>query len=325
MRELAATSPGTQLRPAVAADVDDCVTVYHRSMEALLASRHEPIPPRNGAPLARLFEHFVRTDPDGAWVAIEDDEIVGFAIAHRRGDRWFLAFLFVLEAWQGMGVGHALLERALPADADRPGLRLGVCAEAIQPVSTALYARSGMVPRAPIYLLAGRLRAGVLERDPTRLDPVPLTMLDDLPFEPGGSPPGPNALAGVTLVDREVLGVERPQDHAFWRATGRLGLLFRDPWHREGPPLGYGYVQPSGRLGPVVVRDPRLLPAALAELTDAVTPPDAWQAIVPGPAAEALVPLLRAGMRIEGGPAVYAADWDGPPFDRYLPMSFALI
>ena len=82
---------------------------------------------------------------------------------------------------------------------------------------------------------------------------------------------------------------------------------------------------PSVALGPVLVREPWMLTPALAELTDAVMPPGAWQAIVPGIAADALVPLLEGGLRIEGSPAVYAADWDGPPFDRYLPMGFGLV
>jgi hypothetical protein len=84
-------------------------------------------------------------------------------------------------------------------------------------------------------------------------------------------------------------------------------------------------VQPSGRLGPLLVREPDLLGPALGELVRAVDPPEGWQAVVPGVAVGALLPLLRAGMRIDGGPAVYAATWPGPPFERYLPMNFAMI
>ena len=43
-----------------------------------------------------------------------------------------------------------------------------------------------------------------------------------------------------------------------------------------------------------------------------------WLAIV-------LSYLLGAGMRFEGTPAMYCADHAGPRFDRYLPMSFALL
>jgi GNAT superfamily N-acetyltransferase len=320
--------PPYRLRPAVRDDVPACVEVFHRSFEALQASRHEAIAPRNSPPLARLFEHLVATDPDGAWVAEAAGSVAGFALAHRRGRRWFLGFLFVLQEWQGAGMGRALLEQALPRPEDRDGMTLGVCAEAIQPVSTALYARAGMVPRTPIYLLAGPLRLDALPLRPDRLGATLLSALDGDDRAPGtGSPLGAAALEAVARVDRELMEAERPQDHRMWRETGRLGFLF----HRPGPhdaadaTLGYGYVQPSGRIGPVLLREPALLGPALAELTAALAPPGAWQAIVPGPAAHALVPLLAGGMRIEGGPAVYAADWDGPPFDRYLPMNFALI
>ena len=316
--------PPYALRPAGRDDIPACVDVFHRSSEALIASRREPIPPRNSPPMARLFEHLMETDPVGAWVAVAGGSIVGFALAHRRGDRWFLGFLFVLEEWQRGGMGRALLARALPADRDR--CTLGGCAEAIQPVSTGLYARFGMVPRMPVYLLAGELRPDALAREPDRLGVTPLSALDDAPRTlGGGSPYGPRALGRVAAIDRELLGAERTEDHRFWRATGRLGLLFHPPGDSDGDGLGYGYVQPSGRLGPILVREPSLLTPALAELTDAVVPPGAWQAIVPGAAAHALVPLLTGGLRIEGGPAVYASDGAGPPFDRYLPMNFALV
>jgi hypothetical protein len=110
-----------------------------------------------------------------------------------------------------------------------------------------------------------------------------------------------------------------------WRGTRRLGLLFHAPGRPEGEPLGYGYVQPSGRIGPLLMREPDLLEPALAELTTAVTPSGGWQAVVPGVARHALLPLLRAGLRIDGAPAIHAATDEGPPFDRYLPMNSALI
>jgi GNAT superfamily N-acetyltransferase len=314
-----------RLRPATLQDVPACVAVFHASMEALLVSRKEAIPPRNSPPLQKLFEHLVANDPGDAWVALPEgsEDIVGFAMANRRGDRWFLSFLFILEAWQAGGLGRALLARVLPRGGD---WRLGVCAEAIQPVSTALYARHGMVPRQPIYLLAGELRQGALSFQRERLDATPFVLLDDEgPHEPGGGAPlGEHVLARLAALDRAVAGVERPADHRFARATGRVGLLFHRPGDRDAT-LGYGYVQPSGRIGPVLVREPWMLTPALAELTDAVVPMAGWQAIVPGVAAHALRPLLDGGLRIEGGPAVYGADWDGPPFDRYLPMGFGLV
>ncbi len=318
--------PPHRLRPAVVADVDACVDVFHRSYESLQAARHEPLQPRNSPPLRKLFTHLVSHDPDGAWVATRagSDEVVGFALSNRRGDRWFLSFLFVLEAWQAGGLGRELLRAALPDD---PGAwRLGVCAEAIQPISTALYARHGMSPRSPIYLLAGELRPDAVPRDADRLAATPFSALDaDTPSVPGGGAPlGGALLARLAAIDRELGGVERPQDHQLCRTTGRLGLLFHPPGAPDQAD-GYGYVQPAGRIGPVLVREPWMLQPALGELTGALEPMIAWQAVVPGIAAHALRPLLEGGLRIEGSPAVYAANWSGPPFERYLPMSFGLV
>ena len=52
---------------------------------------------------------------------------------------------------------------------------------------------------------------------------------------------------------------------------------------------------------------------------------EGWQLVVPGPAISVLEPLLRAGLRIDGTPAVYCADRTVPRFDRYVPGSFALL
>ena len=47
--------------------------------------------------------------------------------------------------------------------------------------------------------------------------------------------------------------------------------------------------------------------------------------MVPGVAITALRPLLAAGLRIDGTPAVYCSEGRGPRFDRYIPMSYALL
>jgi hypothetical protein len=124
----------------------------------------------------------------------------------------------------------------------------------------------------------------------------------------------------VDSLDRQVVGYARRQEHAFLSVPDRVGFLYR-----QGSELvAYGYAQPSGRLGPVCATDPNLLGGILAHLVAAVRPLGGWQAIVPGSAADALIPLLHAGLRIDGGPALYCGTWEGPQFDRYLPMNFAL-
>ncbi|NHC45289.1 GNAT family N-acetyltransferase [Motilibacter aurantiacus] len=56
---------------------------------------------------------FVERDPDGAWVAERDGQVVGIAEAVRRGPFWGLSMLFLHPSAQGQGIGRRLLEQAL--------------------------------------------------------------------------------------------------------------------------------------------------------------------------------------------------------------------
>jgi len=303
-------------RPAEPADIDACLEIFYTASEELHARQGQTILPRNPRRLRALFEHLLGTDPERAWLAESGGQPVGFGMAHRRGDHWFLAFLFVMPEWQGKGIGRELMERSLPPVAERG--RIAVCVEATQPVSTALYATFGMAPRVPLYVMTGNLRADAL--------PDGAGGVEALAFETlaGRGPAGHAQLAGQgAALDRELLGYERPQEHRFWRALESKGFLYFRPGETE--PSAYGYAEGSGRLGPVAVREAGLLPHVLGHLVRAVKPLGGWQVVVPGPAREAWHPLLAAGLRIDGPPAIYSATWGGPPFERYLPLNFALL
>ena len=116
-----------------------------------------------------------------------------------------------------------------------------------------------------------------------------------------------------------LLGYQRPADHAFFARSGRQGVAVEDG---RGEVVGYGYVQRSGRLGPVAVADPDLMAGPRRSPARSVVVPDGWQAVVPGTSG-ALPLLLAQGLRIDATPAVYCADHAGPDFERYLPTSFA--
>jgi hypothetical protein len=126
----------------------------------------------------------------------------------------------------------------------------------------------------------------------------------------------------IAALDHDGLGFERPVDHAFLVAEGRRGFLYCD---RTGRPRGYGYTSESGRVGPVVVAEPALLGPVVGHLVTAVEPRGAFGAWVPGSAGEAVVPLLRAGFRIDGFPVLLC--WDRPfaDFSRALPISPGLL
>src|ERR1019366_7185742 len=125
----------------------------------------------------------------------------------------------------------------------------------------------------------------------------------------------------IGSIDRAVLGYERPEDHRFLRLEGRRGFLFRGP---DDAPVGYGYAAPSGRLGPVAALDPTHLALLTAHMLAAVIPPGANAIWVPGGSGDVLPVLLRAGLRIEGFPALLC--WNRPLLDpsRYVPISLGL-
>lgn len=283
-------------RPIDRADLQACADVFYIATDELNARVGQPKAPRNPVALLRLFEHILTGSPHRAWLAEQDGEVLGFGIAAQRDDMTFLSFLFVRPDVQAAGIGRALLERAMSGSDHR-----AVCIGSIQPISAALYARYGMVPRVPLFMFVGR--------------PTP-----ELPGLPSELEIGPVAIEAVADLDREVTGLSRPDDHAAWEAWDRrrFGLV------RDGELVGYGYVQPVGRLGPVVVRDSALLLPFIGGLMAQLPDVETWLINVPGTAAATFAALLKAGMRLDGPPVIYCATELRMDHSRYLPATFAL-
>ncbi len=291
-----------ELRVASAADVPAMLEVFFHAMENLDQQRHRPLQPRNAAPLEMHFEHLLSTDPSSSMVADDHGRVVAFGIVMRRGNDAFLSFLFVEPRWQGHGLGRAVLDACLRGAGEAQ--RVSTCAEADQPVSTGLYASLGLVPRTPIYLLRGALAD------------------DALPGLSDGVRARPIDREAVAALDFDLLGYERPAEHAFWANGERQGWMFVSD---GGSLLGYGYAHRSGRIGPVAAVEPLYLPGFLGHLVRSTHVLEGRQLLMPGVCIAALQPLLAAGVRIDGTPAVYCAEGPGPRFDRYIPMSFALL
>ena len=326
-------------RPAGVDDLAACSHVWHAGLSDYQRRLNQPDLPTDLGPLERFLAHLLATDPASFWVACRGaatdgigGEVVGFGSATVRGPLWFLAMLFVHPSEQAAGVGTSLLDRTFPGSRlPRPGddatsgaaplpAILGTATDSAQPISNALYARFGIVPRMPVFHLVGRpAEGGGIPALPAGIRPVPFGAIAE-PGEPG---PGHRELAtSVGSIDQTLLGFEHPEDHRYLRADGRDGWLYRGP---DGSAVGYGYASPVGRIGPVAVLDPRLLAPVVGHLLGAVTPRGASSLWIPGAADETFTALLRSGLRLEGFPALLC--WTRPfaDLERYVPISLALI
>jgi acetyltransferase (GNAT) family protein len=283
-------------RPITPADLDSCIEIFYAADEQLTAERNLPLMPRNPQSMQGIFTHVTTYTPGRAWLAEESGNAIGFGMAVEREDLVFLSFLFVSPKAQAAGVGTALYERCVP----RSGFR-ATSIWSLQPISAALYARDGVVPRVPLYTFLGRPRTPLpLLADGLELTAIKPDELDEL--------------------DREVLGFSRRVDHLVWQAWDRRPFGLR----AQSDVIGYGYAQPSGRVGPVVVRRSVDLLPLVGELMRQFEPPGEWMVHVPGPAADSFALLLRAGMRMDGAPVIFCATEDRIDHSRYLPGTFAL-
>ena len=348
-------APGrvVRYRPGGDADLDACIRTWKAGLEGYQARLGLPPVPDDLGPLRRLLAHALATDPDRFWVAVTPagapggngepggnseggapERLIGFSSATVRDGLWFLAMLFVEPDVQAEGVGSALMDRAQAGrDADPGGPAVpgpddpldsgittwGMGTDTLQPISNGLYARRGMLPRVPVWRLLGEPRRW------SAIPPLPAS-LESVPFEAlaADGRDGHRRLAEtVDALDREIVGVAHPADHAYLRRDGRSGFLVRE--RGNGRALGYGYGSSVGRLGPVAALDPALHPAILGTVvrdTPALGPVAIW---VPGTAAEATRALLTAGLRFDGFPALLCWSSAAHPFERYIPISLALV
>jgi GNAT superfamily N-acetyltransferase len=102
--------------------------------------------------------HLLRTDPDGAWVAEDDGDIVGCALALVREDVWGLSLLGVRPEHQARGVGRQLLARTLEYAEGRRG---AIILSSEDPKAMRRYARAGFALR-PCVTCAGIVDRSVL-------------------------------------------------------------------------------------------------------------------------------------------------------------------
>lgn len=322
----AARARSLTYRPVRSEELAACAGIWRASINDYIGRlAQEPVPDEVG-PLLRLYAHLAATDPARFVVAADGEEIVAFAAAVQRERLWFLSMCFVLPEWQGAGIARELLIQAGPDDAAAGPVVRATATDSAQPISNALYASLGIVPRVPLLNLIGLpTRPDAFGTLPAGIAPVAFEAIAGAGGGGGGGGAGEGhrRLAdAVDALDRELLGVAHPLDHRYLRQEGRRGWLYHGP---DGAPIGYGYASEAGRVGPVAVRDEALVAPILGHLTSAVEPRGAFALWLPGSADRAVVAALGAGFRLDQFPILLC--WDRPFADlaRYLPISPGLL
>lgn len=217
--------------------------------------------------------HLLTADGERSFVALDGERLAGFSAALARGDTWFLAALFVSPDDQGRRVGRELLDRSWAGDWQR---RMTIT-ESIQPVSTGMYARRGLIPTTPILTLSGTPRC-------------------ELPDGLQAVPPEPEVLA---TLDRGAYGFDRGTDHRFWGERAAQANL----WLLDGEPIAYAYVDRQGLIGPLAGRDGATAALALrAELARRASQPA--EVLLPGTTPGLVEAALASGLRLTRPPGL---------------------
>lgn len=263
-----------------------------------------PLDDQPTAPMRYLF----RSQPGLSWVAIRDGSVAGFSQGFVRGDLWFLSNLFVHPEVQAGGVGATLLEKCLQAGIRR-GARIRAVSSSSDVAAQSLYARAGMIPRFPLYILEGHADAlcGLAA-----------------PCAPIALPKASRAwLLRLGSLDEYAWGRRRDADHRFAHREMNLDCVGLSAGAQEL--TGYAYYC-RGQVGPLCARTPRLQLRLLRAAGDALAADGAAKVrvTVPGINATVLLALLEAGFRIQAA-GLFMASRSFGRFDRYLPSGGTLL
>ena len=286
------------------AEPDDHQTTYDiatTSMQEFRGRYNFPFP---RAPVIEPNQLAVRQyghefHPGSYQIAEDAGTAIGFGLAVRNEGRWYLAFLHVVPGYQGRGVGQHLLDLTL-STCDRSSDALCVSADSIQPVSTALYIRAGMLPWIPRFVWEGAM-----------LDSLP-EPLEDASFHAEAEP------GELDAIDREVIGIRRPGEHRFWLEKRGMEM---EVLSLNGTPAGYVYFSDKGEIGPAAATaEPLMEPLVLrAVRRSRERGADHVKLNIPGhsPGLQSVASSLR--LRVHGPASTLLASRPLWPLGQYLP------
>lgn len=208
-------------------DVDAASRVQVAAFDAL--DRSDAVEPRSlsDAVWARIHSrhrHFLTHDPAGSWVATDNEQIVGCALALRRESLWGLSLLVVDPAAQSTGVGRRLLDASL-IYAD--GCERAVILSTHDPRAMRSYATSGFAlypqvegrgapDRTSLPALHGRVRDG---------SAADLELAENIDRGVRGAPRGPDQLRLATDMPPFIVDDVDGRGYAYFRSDGEVFAL----------------------------------------------------------------------------------------------------
>jgi GNAT superfamily N-acetyltransferase len=250
----------------------------------------------------QLYLNLAEGAPRGAFVARDEGTPIAIAFAHALEDEWFVSELYVEPTFRGAGLGWKLLRAATD---DSGEVSLAGVIDANDTGSLAFFLRRGMGLHVPLLRVAGEI--------PKEEELLPMAAGDyrfaTLPID---------AQAHATLLaalDRDARGTTRPNDHVSFTqlAAGTL-LLLNDEC------VGYVYVWPDGRIGPMVAASGAYLTQFFGFALVALrrTYGASWcQALVPGSNMRVMRAAVRIGLVLDQV-RIFATDVPQIDLSRYV-------
>ena len=202
------------VRKMTSADSDG---VYRTSSEAIPETDEERQKVRNRSAeevgrRKQRYLHFLQHDPEGAWVAVDEDRVAGVALALVREGVWILSLFAVDEEYRNEGVGRALLDHALHYG---NGCRGAMIAASSHPAAIRRYALSGFTLLPTLTgngtIRRGSLPAGLKVREGEEAD---LQLAAEVDTFVRGAPHGPD-LEFMLQTGSRLLVADRPSGRGY--------------------------------------------------------------------------------------------------------------
>lgn len=207
---------GVRLRRMTPADAEAVPALAEAAFADLALRRAEADPGVPWpSPVPGRWRRLLASDPDGCWVAEDDEGLAGVSAGVRRGAVWGLSMLAVRVGVQSRGIGRALLEHALTTG---EGADAGLIVASDDPRAIRRYSLAGFALR-PTLSAAGT------------------PQLDRLPGARGTRLGDAADLDLTEAVDAAIRGAARGADLAtVLEAGGRLVVA-------DGPRRGYALLR----------------------------------------------------------------------------------